>query len=473
MNTQKTAVLIFCLCVLIQSLSGQDTDRPAPRWGHSMVTLDSVIYIFGGTDDQPGSSKRMNNDSPYNDLWHFWEFSFLQYESQDGEEELPPQRYNHAVSVRHQLNSSMFVTGGRDEDGPINNDLYIFYPSGGSYGDGSWGEIHCNIPQEYAPRYNHTATVIGDHAYILGGIDETGDGLSEFWQYGFFTGEWTSLENFPTRISGHGSLALDDDHILVFCGGDPGTNTKYDRVYHYTISTNTWEEVGVSGDPMPGVQDFGFGVDEQGQNVYMLGGMTEDGLQTDLYRLDISGALSSGFIVSHNMGDLLLHYFTSYVNCQLAFFGLTDSQGMNKALNDAGYLYLFGGKSEAGVAANQMMRYDVAGNQWAELADGEWQDIGTGIDEAPDFPSNFILHQNYPNPFNPSTTISYTLKRDARVTLSVLDCLGREVSVLINETASSGRHEMTFEGEGLPSGLYLCRLKVGRKVLSRRMVLLK
>jgi hypothetical protein len=88
-------------------------------------------------------------------------------------------------------------------------------------------------------------------------------------------------------------------------------------------------------------------------------------------------------------------------------------------------------------------------------------------------PFTFALHQSYPNPFNPTTTITYTLPKTSKVTLSIYDILGREVSVLVNEKRDAGVHEVKFDGSGLASGVYLYRLQAGNFVQTRKLLLLK
>jgi hypothetical protein len=90
------------------------------------------------------------------------------------------------------------------------------------------------------------------------------------------------------------------------------------------------------------------------------------------------------------------------------------------------------------------------------------------------------LGQNFPNPFNPSTAIKYTVSGaggsglGARKTkLVIYDLLGREVATLVDEVKAPGSYTVNFDGNGLASGLYLCRLTVGTFVQSRAMLLLK
>ena len=69
------------------------------------------------------------------------------------------------------------------------------------------------------------------------------------------------------------------------------------------------------------------------------------------------------------------------------------------------------------------------------------------------------LSQNYPNPFNPSTTVGFSLGREAVVTITVYDVLGREVKVLAKDRQfSRGEHKLLFSAGDLSSGIYYCRL---------------
>jgi hypothetical protein len=105
---------------------------------------------------------------------------------------------------------------------------------------------------------------------------------------------------------------------------------------------------------------------------------------------------------------------------------------------------------------------------------------GALIDEEPvsteesQIAARFELEQNYPNPFNPSTTIRYALPEASRVTLTVYDALGRQISVLVrDDIQAAGRHEITFDAGNLPSGMYLYRLEAGAFSRTGKMMLIK
>jgi hypothetical protein len=81
--------------------------------------------------------------------------------------------------------------------------------------------------------------------------------------------------------------------------------------------------------------------------------------------------------------------------------------------------------------------------------------------------------KNYPNPFNPSTTISYTLKENTSIKLTVYDRLGREVKTLVDENKSAGTYTIEFNASGLPSGIYFYRIKTNDRTEVRKMIFAK
>jgi len=85
----------------------------------------------------------------------------------------------------------------------------------------------------------------------------------------------------------------------------------------------------------------------------------------------------------------------------------------------------------------------------------------------------FNLEQNYPNPFNPETVIKYSLAKSGYVNLKIYDALGYEIRVLVSENQNAGNHTATFNGEGLPSGIYFYRFSAGDFTSVKKMLLLK
>jgi hypothetical protein len=86
------------------------------------------------------------------------------------------------------------------------------------------------------------------------------------------------------------------------------------------------------------------------------------------------------------------------------------------------------------------------------------------------------LQQNYPNPVSRSTnttSISYSLSREAHVMLEVFDALGRTVATLVDDTRSAGEHTVPFHTASLPGGMYFYTLRSGSAFLTKVLTVLE
>jgi len=88
-------------------------------------------------------------------------------------------------------------------------------------------------------------------------------------------------------------------------------------------------------------------------------------------------------------------------------------------------------------------------------------------------PLSSTLCDAHPNPFNPTTTISYDLPEATEVALTVYDVSGRQVALLVDGWSDEGVHEVTFNGSGLSTGVYIYRLRAGEFNTTGKMVLIK
>jgi hypothetical protein len=86
-------------------------------------------------------------------------------------------------------------------------------------------------------------------------------------------------------------------------------------------------------------------------------------------------------------------------------------------------------------------------------------------------PIRFRLSQNYPNPFNPTTQISYSISKASQVSLKVYNLRGQEVRTLVDEFKQAGNYSYVFNADGLASGVYFYRLKVGQDFTSTKKML--
>ncbi|HMB90231.1 MAG TPA: FG-GAP-like repeat-containing protein [Rhodothermales bacterium] len=106
-------------------------------------------------------------------------------------------------------------------------------------------------------------------------------------------------------------------------------------------------------------------------------------------------------------------------------------------------------------------------------------DLTIAVEDNADVPDGFKLSANYPNPFNPSTTFSFTLPRDANVSVRIYDVTGRLIRTLVdNRLYSSGTYQARWDGTSasgttVASGTYFYSLEHDGTRQVRPMLLVK
>jgi hypothetical protein len=115
---------------------------------------------------------------------------------------------------------------------------------------------------------------------------------------------------------------------------------------------------------------------------------------------------------------------------------------------------------------------DLAGDPriWDERIDMgayEWNNVG--IDDFAFRISDFGL-MIYPNPFTTQTNINYFLEKPFQVNLRIYDSYGRLVAEPVNAFQQKGEQKTEWNADGLPVGIYYCRLQAGNKVTTNKIV---
>lgn len=87
--------------------------------------------------------------------------------------------------------------------------------------------------------------------------------------------------------------------------------------------------------------------------------------------------------------------------------------------------------------------------------------IHVGMDENTKEASAF---QVYPNPSQDQLNLSYSLNSKSPVQITLLDLLGKERMVLVNETQNPGKQKITVSVAALPSGIYLMNIRCGSTI---------
>lgn len=82
-----------------------------------------------------------------------------------------------------------------------------------------------------------------------------------------------------------------------------------------------------------------------------------------------------------------------------------------------------------------------------------------------------MLGQNYPNPFSSSTSISFYLPEDETLTFEFFNSSIEIVKKIEDVNYPAGKNEIEFSANNLPPGIYFYRLKVGKFVDVKKMII--
>jgi len=90
----------------------------------------------------------------------------------------------------------------------------------------------------------------------------------------------------------------------------------------------------------------------------------------------------------------------------------------------------------------------------------------------------FKVEQNYPNPFNLNTIINYTLSEDEQLDIIIYDIKGKKIKSNVNIKKSAGNHIFKWDGKNydgdlVPTGIYIFSLTVGNHKKQIKMFLIK
>ncbi len=141
-------------------------------------------------------------------------------------------------------------------------------------------------------------------------------------------------------------------------------------------------------------------------------------------------------------------------------------------------LYRFAIAGAAGTHLESFNRSYVIGAQEYQNLDTVFFDDYTALARQDLLPEHSRLIGNFPNPFNPVTFIRYRIAKEkgrpsVHVRLTIYNVLGQTVARLIDKNQSAGEYRVRFRADGLPAGLYFCRLQTDDCSGVRKMILIK
>jgi hypothetical protein len=94
----------------------------------------------------------------------------------------------------------------------------------------------------------------------------------------------------------------------------------------------------------------------------------------------------------------------------------------------------------------------------------------SGIDDATD---NFVGINLSPNPSNGIATLSYSVKKEGNVRISVYNLAGRLIKNLLSENKKAGEYSLNIDNRDLPSGVYFIRVSSPDGVFTKSITVLR
>ncbi len=104
---------------------------------------------------------------------------------------------------------------------------------------------------------------------------------------------------------------------------------------------------------------------------------------------------------------------------------------------------------------------------------------GSVSNDDPSVPANLTeLKGNYPNPFNPQTTIRFSVRESAPVSIEIYNVKGQLVKTLLSEVKSAGEHSVIWKGTDnnnrpVSSGVYFYKMNAGKYSSTKKMIMMK
>ncbi len=141
--------------------------------------------------------------------------------------------------------------------------------------------------------------------------------------------------------------------------------------------------------------------------------------------------------------------------------------------------YILGGHSESGADGDKNEANQGDKDYWVIKlgSDPAFVTIESDGNEGM-LPNQFIILPAYPNPFNPSTTITYGIDTDSRITVKIYDITGQLITTLTNTERTQGWHSVVWNGTNqynkqVPAGIYLSKITSNNTSKTTKLMLLK
>lgn len=219
-----------------------DGDQPTQRGGHSAVTAENQLVIFGG------SSYKEDGDFAYFNDTYVLNTKSRAWHKVKCRGELPQPRYGHSVEL---VGSRMFIFGGRGESGVLRDMFFLDLVE--------WTWIRVSVTSASpSPRFLHASLLVGRKIVIHGGWDGRVSCTADLWVFNTDSFTWLQPRTVglaPSMRYGHVLELLSDGRILCF-GGACVSSKDPIPIYHNDLrsldtETMIWTKPSVAGELAP------------------------------------------------------------------------------------------------------------------------------------------------------------------------------------------------------------------------------
>ncbi len=369
--------------------------------------------------------------------------------------------------------SPIHIFNGSDTDGAqphsgvilVNNVFYGITAKGGTHGNGTLYKINPNGTDFSVLHSFHNSTgddshgrlTIGSDGHTLFGMTRTGGSANLGVVFSFDLSD-SNYNVIHTFLGGNADGNTTDHGFVTLCGDTIFGMTQYggasDKGVLFSIKEDGSDfRILHSFDSFSGDGKYPFG-SLQLSNGFLYGTTKEGGVNDHgtIFRINPDGSvyeiifsLKRNTCGEYPIDNVVLNDSGNALYCLSQAGGEFDSTGNNQ------YGTIFGLNLPGSIGISNISSVITSG---------------------------FHLYQNYPNPFNPETKIKFSLPENAgytkqKISLIIYDVTGKAVQTLINENLHEGEYEVSFNADGLSSGVYFYRMSAANFVESKEMILIR
>lgn len=462
---------------------------PTPRYNHPAVhdPVRDRMVVFGGHDG-----------APLADVWALSLMDSPTWTLLHPEGPQPTTRTAH-TAIYDPHGDRMIVFGG-SHNGTRLNDTWALTLSDPP----TWTQLPLQDPLPSA-RYHHEAVYDqrGGRMIVFGGWD--GSHLSDVWALTLVGAPtWTQLLPSGPAPSGRtGPTAVYDsneDRLVIFGGGNANVPELNDT-WALGLSPNpTWTQLLPTGEPPLERGASAAIYHPENHRMLVFGGSTAYYLN-DTWALQWDAPTVIPALIDIEPDVLNLKSSGRWITCYIElpqgqYVGDIDvsSIRLNECVPAEPWPYTVG-NYDGDDLLDLMVKFnrEVVGGL---LDPGEAEIRITGTVDEEEFagadtitvispgrpeketPGSRVVATTAPNPFHGSTEIGYKLSEDALVELLIFDVSGRKVRTLQVGLQGAGEWSVRWDGTDdfggrVPPGIHFCRLRVGERESSRKLILLR